>query len=105
MLPASMNATRLRNMSVNMPAGMFIAPIAAARTPMMPPRGDVAQQQRLLDVREQQQQRLLVEVLDAVPRRQSDHEPHVLRRARRGRRRLRGLLDGGGGAFGRSHGG
>ena len=26
MLPASMKATRLRNMSVNIPAGMFTAP-------------------------------------------------------------------------------
>ena len=37
MLPASMIAMRLRNMSVNTPAGMFIAPIAAARAPMIPP--------------------------------------------------------------------
>ena len=37
MLPASMIAMRLRNMSVSTPAGMFIAPIAAARAPMIPP--------------------------------------------------------------------
>ena len=78
MLPVSISAMRLRNMSVSTPAGMFIAPIAAARAPMIPPAATSLSSSDLLDVRKQQQQRLLVEVLHAVARGEPDHEPHAL---------------------------